>query len=185
MRVPRSVSALAGLALLIAVVPCRAGEPQVAFVLKDGWVELVLRQDGRPLAEARMQVTDERGRNFAEGETGKEGEAGFPLPRGKSFIVEFKTGERMADPIRLARVDDEIQPARVLLSYGLRPCCRFKSRPDAVVEPTESDVPASPTTVPPTWLWVAALPIGISLVAVLLFLMIRQFHNVSDLSPRR
>lgn len=184
MRVLSSAFALAGLALLIAVAPCRGEEPQVAFVLKDGWVELVLRQHGKPLADARMQVTDERGRNFAQGETGKDGEAGFPLPRGNSFIVEFKTGERMADPIRLARVDDEVQPARVLLSYGLRPCCRFKGRPEAVIEPTETEVPAAPV-VSPTWLWIAALPIGIALVAVLLFMMTRQFHDVSSPCPRR
>jgi len=111
---------------------CHDAEPQASFALKKGWVEVTLRKNGKPLANAKVQVIDEAGKNFADGETGDDGQAAFPMPRGASFAVEIKAGEKTSDPIRLYKSDGGIAPARVLLSYGLRPCCRSKGRDDTV-----------------------------------------------------
>lgn len=113
-----------GLFLVIPGGPCRGAEPQIAFVVADGWVTFKLQQDGQPVAGARVRVLDAQGRQFAEGETGPEGRGLFPLPPGASLMVEVKLGERTADLIRLTRTDDSLVPTQVLLSFGLRPCCR-------------------------------------------------------------
>jgi hypothetical protein len=125
----RSVVWLAGLVMVsMASLDDRSGaaEPHAAFAVKDGWVECVLRRDGKPVPDAVIQIIDERGKNFATGDTDQQGQAVFPLAPGSSFIVEIKTKERSADPIRLFKIDGAIEPSRVLLSYGLRPCCRSK-----------------------------------------------------------
>jgi hypothetical protein len=102
-----------------------AHEPQAAFVLKGNWVECLVEQDGRPAANAALVILDAQGNKFADGETDDTGLAQFPAPAGSSFTVEIKTaGAKTADPIRIMRAGSRIEPARVLLSYGLRPCCR-------------------------------------------------------------
>jgi hypothetical protein len=123
----------------------------VAFVLKRGWVAFTLQQNGQPVPDASVLVIDEGGRQFAEGETGAEGRGEFPLPPGQSFLVEFKVGSRRADPIRLQRSGDgkRVEPANVLLSFGLRPCCRVVSRREQVETPEPS--PATSHLVP-VWL---------------------------------
>jgi LPXTG-motif cell wall-anchored protein len=135
---------LAAVHLLVPAARATSAEPQAAFALSKGWVELGLKLDGRPVADAVIEVTDERGANFGTGETGADGQAVFPMPPGATFVVEIKSGGRSADPIRLYRNGDAIEPSRVLLSYGLRPCCRFKSRGDDA-GPTEA-IPSSPQT---------------------------------------
>jgi hypothetical protein len=106
----------------------RAAEPQVEFEVKDGWVEFVLTRDDKPVPDATVLVFDSGGNKFAEGETGAQGRGLFPLPPGAEFRVEFKVDGRNADMIRLAPVDGRVVPNRVLLSFGLAPCCRTPSR---------------------------------------------------------
>src|SRR5581483_2280836 len=125
-----SLARLGVLLLAIHAARAAAAEPQAVFVLKNGWVTLALQQDGRPLADAVVEITDERGTKFGEGQTGQDGRAEFPAPRGTSFLVEVKSQGRAADPIRLYKLDAGVAPGRVLLSYGLRPCCRFKAPRD-------------------------------------------------------
>ena len=136
-RSHRDLLCLTGLALLaVSSLSAlgRASEPQVTFALKAGWVDCSVRQDGKPVDGAVIQILDERGVKFAEGETGPGGETAFPMPTGSSCIVEIKTGERTADPIRLIKTDGGVEPARVLLSYGLRPCCRSKLiKPEPII----------------------------------------------------
>jgi hypothetical protein len=135
-KVSRLVLLLLALALSAT---CRADEPRAAFTAKNGWVDLALQQDGKPVADAVVQIIDEKGTPFGEGETGATGQASFPMPRGASFLVEIKADGRTSDPIRLHVSDARIEPARVLLSYGLRPCCRFKTtneEPPPVIPPT-------------------------------------------------
>lgn len=100
-------SALVAIFIAIQNVPCGAAEPQVAFNLKDGWVEFVIRQDGRPVPNVIIRILNDGGNKFAEGETGPEGQTTFPPPPGSSFLVEIKAGERTADPIRRS-----LQPLR-------------------------------------------------------------------------
>lgn len=122
-----------------------AGEPQVTFALKAGWVDCSVRQDGKPIGGAVIQIQDERGAKFAEGETGPGGETAFPVPAGSSCIVEIKTGERTADPIRLIKTGGRVEPARVLLSYGLRPCCRSKLiKPEPIIAGNPIEAPVEP-----------------------------------------
>ena len=174
MRMHRLSSAwLASLAALLAIghsPACEAAEPQAAFAFKDGWVEFAVRQDGQPVANALIQVIDERGTDFAQGETGEEGQAAFPLPRGSWFMVEIKTGNRSADPIRLYKMDEGIEPARVLLSYGLRPCCRFKSAPTAATDPRV-----------PGWLFPAAVSAGLVLIATIRIVTQCRSRRLSNL----
>lgn len=185
MRTRPSVSWLSGLPLFLAigVAPSDASEPEVAFVVKDGWVEFVLRQDGRPVADALIQVVDEKGTNFAQGVTGEEGQASCPLPRGSSFVVEFKTGNRTADPIRFFKIEESVEPARVLLSYGLRPCCRFLSRKEATTDPTESELAAPPTSPRTYRLLLLTAAVGFAIVAAVLFLVSRQSASSPSTTP--
>ncbi len=138
--------------MLVAITASVAGadEPRAAFVLKDGWVELALKQDGKPIADAAVQIIDEKGTPFGEGETGATGQASFPAPRGTSFTLEIKSAGRTSDPIRLHMMEQRLEPARVLLSYGLRPCCRFKSQSDEPTPeaPTEAAAEAVPIQTP-------------------------------------
>lgn len=126
---------IVGLALLIESGVGAAAEPQVDFSLKAGWVECGVTKDGEPVRDAVFHIISASGSKFAEGETDDRGQGQFPVPPGKWFIVEIKTGTRTADAIRLVHDSDGIQPAKVLLSYGLRPCCRVLAKKDATPKP--------------------------------------------------
>lgn len=136
-----SLTRLGILVLAVQAARAPAAEPQAAFALKNGWGTLVLRQDGQPLADAIVEITDERGVKFGQGETDTGGQAEFPVPGGSSFLVEIKAQGRAADPIRLYKLDGGIAPGRVLLSYGLRPCCRFKSPREVASGPAAPPAP--------------------------------------------
>ena len=141
-------------------------EARVTFAIKAGWVEMTLRKDGAPVAGATMRIVDEKGRE-ATGETGDDGEAAFPLPAGESCLVEIKIGDRLADPIRLYRTKDGVDPGRVLLSYGLRPCCRgrAKSEPVVIGAPSEPAVTFDVQPSPWRWLGIAFLTfVGIAML---------------------
>ena len=140
--------------LLATASPAHAAEPQVAFVVKGGWVEFGLTRDGKPVADAQVLVFDGQGGKLAEGESGPEGRGEFPLPTGNPFRVEIKVGNRNADPIRLTKVDDRVVPANVLLSFGLAPCCRVPSRGWGVSSEQKPDATADPT---PSWLLAAGV----------------------------
>jgi hypothetical protein len=177
----RSFSWLAGLAaLLVGGLDARSDtvEPQAAFVVKNGWVECALRQNGQPVAAAVIEVMDEAGKNFAEGQTGEEGQAAFPMPRGSSFTVEIKTGKRTADPIRLFPSADGIEPARVLLSYGLRPCCRFKERSETVGVGSEGGA-SEPIDAHPPWQLFAAVFAALASAGAVVLVVMRQHANGS------
>lgn len=122
------IAAVVLLATVFSTAPARAAEPQVAFVVKDGWVEFTLTSDDKPVPDAQVRVFDGQGGKFAEGETGPAGRGEFPLPPGHSFRVEIRIGDRTADPILLTPIDDHVVPTNVLLSFGLAPCCRVPSR---------------------------------------------------------
>lgn len=157
--------------VLVAVgldAPCDAGEPQVAFTLKAGWVDVVVRQDGKPLGVS-IQLLDERGVTFAAGETGSGGETAFPMPPGSFCTVEIKTGEKTADPIRLHKTDHGVEPGRVLLSYGLQPCCRSKLiKPEPIIAgyPVEPSAEANRSSALHWAKLTLAIVIGVIAVAV-------------------
>ncbi len=83
-----------------------------------------LRKEARGIADAEVRIFDERGGSFGTGQTGSNGDSEFPLPPGKAFHVEIKVGDKFCDPIRLFNHGDKVEPSRVLLSFGLKPCCR-------------------------------------------------------------
>ena len=161
-------------------------EPQATFQLKKGWVEVAIRQDGKPVASATFEIMDEKGVKYGDGETEKDGETAFPLPVGSSFVVEIKTEGRTADPIRLFKTDIGVEPARVLLSYGLRPCCRsIKSRGEGSTVEDESETP-TPTENPTHWLKLASVFAGVSIiVAVVLFLVFRRYNSDFAIASRK
>lgn len=128
----RTLAAVVG--LFLAPAPARAAEPEIAFNVVDGWVDLKLTQDDKPLPGAKVLVLDSRGGKFADGETGPDGSGEFPMPPGTQFRVEVKIGDRTADMILLTQVDGIVVPKSVLLSFGLAPCCRFSSRSATIAE---------------------------------------------------
>lgn len=161
-------------------------EPQAAFTLnRSGWVEVALRQEGRPVANATIQIIDDQGGNFAEGETGEEGETAFPLPRGDFCVVEIKIGKRTADPIRLYKFDKRIEPARVLLSYGLRPCCRFKDRGEVETVETALESPDVPIESYGMWSILAAVGAGFSIAVLIFFMAKGRFASASGSAWRK
>jgi hypothetical protein len=143
------IAAVVPLATLLFVSPVAAREPQIAFAVKDGWVEITVTHDDKPVADAQVRVITLSGHKFAEGETGPEGRGEFPLPPGTDFRVEIKVGDRNADPIRLTKIDDHVVPTNVLLSFGISPCCKLPSR-GSMFGSGEKEVPIpSPQTSPP------------------------------------
>jgi hypothetical protein len=103
-------------------------EPQVAFKVRKGFVELQLQKEGHPVPNAAITVRDHLGGIFAEGETGAKGEGSFPLPKSPSFSLEFRVEGRLSQPITLTLVGGEVVPMEVLLNFELRACCRIPSR---------------------------------------------------------
>ena len=150
-------------------------EPQATFSVKKGWVEFALRKEGRPVADATLLILDDNGMKFGEGETAAEGETAFPLPPGASFLVEIKIGDRTADPIRLFRSEAGVEPACVLLSYGLRPCCRsIKSRGEVPIVDEQVETPPAPNDAPMPWHLLVPTFAGVSIAAVALFAVWRR-----------
>jgi hypothetical protein len=171
---------LAWLAVLLTLANCGVGhghppEPQATFALKNGWVEVTLRKDGRPVANATIEITNQNGRNDGGGETDDEGFAAFPLPPGHSFIVEIKAGDRTADPIRLFKSDaGGVEPACVLLSYGLRPCCRSIKPPSQTLTADEPAETPPAIEEPTSWHLVVPMCAGFSIAAVAMFMICRR-----------
>ncbi len=151
------ITAVALLATVMFVSPVSAGEPQAAFAVKDGLIEMTITRDDMPVADAQVRVFAANGHKFAEGETGPEGRGEFPLPPGTDFRVEIKVGDRTADPIRLTKIDDYVVPTNVLLSFGLAPCCKVPSRGGMFgTEPPTASSPPDPANSPsfsmPVWM---------------------------------
>jgi hypothetical protein len=156
-RSPLGIAAVVLLATACRPAVAHAAEPQVAFVVADGWVEFALTQDGRPVAGAQVRVFAATGHRYADGETGPEGRGVFPLPPGPSFRVEIKLGDRTADPILLTPVGDHVVPTEVLLSFGLAPCCKVPSRAGAFgAGGADPGLPDRPETTGSLPVWVRA-----------------------------
>lgn len=117
--------------ILLALGFCGAAaalEPQVAFKVRKGFLELELQKEGKPVPNAAITVRDNLGGIFAEGETGPKGEGSFPLPKSPSFSLEFRVDGRLSQPVTLTMVGGEVVPMEVLLNFELRACCRIPSR---------------------------------------------------------
>lgn len=146
---------------------CRAGEPHITIGVKDGWAEFTVLQDGKPCPDVSVHVIDQQGKSFARGEAGPEGEGVFPLPGGPYFVVEVKTGARTADPIWLRRTGNTVEPERLLLSYGLLPCCRSPVRSSP--KNTADLQSPSPTAESADWLVRTGSSVALLLAFVLAF----------------
>lgn len=176
------IAAVVLLATVVFVSPVAAGEPQVAFVVKDGWVEFTLAQDDKPVPDAQVRVFTTNGHKFAEGETGPGGRGEFPLPPGHSFRVEIKIGDRTADPILLTPIDDHVVPTNVLLSFGLAPCCKLPSRGTFGTESRDQSQPASVLGSIPIWVQ-ATGGIAFTILGALILWMSRR--HPTDLSASK
>ncbi len=159
---------------LVQAAPVFASEPVVAFAANGGFLELTLKRDGKAI-DAIVELRDEKGTPIL-GET-ENGEATIPLPAGASYTIELKTGERTADPIRLYRTPTGVEPSRVLLSYGLRPCCRTKVQREPIIAGAPD--PAPEPEEPRWWDWrlVLAGIVGIWLAITLPFLFAKLMRR--------
>lgn len=121
-----------GWSIIVVLVGCGlsvASEPDVVFTVKDGWLSFVVTHDEKPVPNAQIQVYDHQGTKFAEGDSDAQGRGEFPLPPGPHFVMEFRVEQRTSDPITVTKLPgDQLAPARVLLSFGLAPCCRVPAR---------------------------------------------------------
>jgi hypothetical protein len=173
----RGRSCIAALLVLLAICgdgQCNPPEPQATFVLKQGWVKFAVRKDGRPVGNVTIEIIDENGVRVASGDTGPESETEFPLPPGASFVVEIKVGDRTADPIRLFKSGRNVEPGRVLLSYGLRPCCRsIKTRDEATVG-TPIETPTVPSEEPTRWHLLVPVFAGVLIAGLVAFVFWRR-----------
>lgn len=151
----------------------RAGEPQVAFALKGGWVKFTVTQDDKPVPDAVVRVFNAQGAEFAEGESGPSGRGQFPQPPDGMFRVEIKVQNRTADPIALTPVDGAIVPTNVLLSFGLAPCCRAPSRTALSPDPPPPTV--SRDTLP---VWMSA-GVGVAFTLLGAIILVRSVRKVS------
>ncbi len=178
MRISRFIfEAVAFAGTLLAASVANATEPQVAFVVKDGWVSMKMTRDEKPVPDAEVRVYDEHGGKFGEGETGSEGQAEFPLPPGRIFRLEIKTGDRTADIIQLTKVDDQVMPANVLLSFGLAPCCRALPRNKASTSPGTD--PATLFGSVPVWMQAGGSML-FTILGVTIFLTARRSSTPTD-----
>ncbi len=160
----------------------RSAEPVVTFQLEDGWVVLTLHQEQRPIADAGIKVFDRNDRVFAEGTTDEQGMGTFPLPKGDSFLVDVRIGAKTADSIRLSVIDQQIEPSRVLLTFGLQPCCQAPSRTAAATANLhEESSPVQPGRLPT---WLQALGGVVFLVIGTLLLVVGQRSTSAPVSPR-
>jgi hypothetical protein len=167
--------------------PADAAEPQVAFGVKNGWVEFTLMHDDKPVADAQVRVITTNGHTFAEGETGPQGRGEFPLPPGHSFRVENKIGDRTADPILLTPIDDHVVPTNVLLSFGLAPCCKVPSRGMFVSGGQEVPSTTPPATSPgsiPIWAQVACSVLFTALGVSIIWMSRRRSSPTDHLPPK-
>lgn len=156
-----SVVLLAAAVLVALVSPGTAAEPltEASFRLKKKWVELTLRRGDVPIPDATIKVFDESGEPFADGETDEKGLAVFPKPKGTAVTIEVKFDGKTADPIPLRLTHQGIEPGELLLSFGLRPCCRVANRFTANLAATAATEHRS------DWVWFQA-GVGSVLVVV-------------------
>jgi hypothetical protein len=179
---PFRVWATLGILALVPAGVLQAAEPQARFTLKHGWVELILRQDGKPVPGAALRILDANTHQFSEGETNATGKTEFPLPRGPGFIAEITLGERTADPIWIERDKDGIEPEQVLLSFGLHPCCQMPAVETARPAPVESAPAAQHLLF--SYRSAAVVALGVSGIAFLLWSLARFTRSDTDLAPR-
>ena len=145
----------------LAAAPAYGRDPEAAFHVKDNWLEFEIRQDGLPCGKVEVQVIDDHGKSFASGEAGDDGQGAFPLPPGKSLILEFKTAGKKADHVFLRRTAEGVEPSRVLLSYGLLPCCRTATAEKKLAPAPEKKGAGNPSFQPTRWLLFTAGLVGV------------------------
>lgn len=175
--------ALSALAAASLAAPGDAAEPYVTFAFERGWVEFTIRQDGVPVPDVFIRVLDEGGTTFATGPADKDGKADFPIPRAASFLVEIKAGARTADPIRLFRTDAGIEPGRVLLSYGLRPCCRSMITKEPIIVGSADPPPGDPENPLYPWLLFALAVFSVGIAAASIRWLKRRDSSVPGSIP--
>jgi hypothetical protein len=121
-------------------------EPQIAFQVKGKWLSLTVTQAGQPLPDVGVEVFSATAQKFAAGETDDAGQGQFPLPPGPYCHLEVRVGVRVADTIKLQLLGDRVLPGAVLLSFGLKPCCRVPSRGSTWANATQAS--SGPTGLP-------------------------------------
>ncbi|HEY7155617.1 MAG TPA: hypothetical protein VH575_16770 [Gemmataceae bacterium] len=159
-----------------------ASEPHVAFEVSKDRLRFALTHDEKPVANAGVRVFDGI-LVCAVAESGPDGRGEFVMPSGRLFSVEIKIGDRTVDRIFLKKTGDQVFPSRVLLSFGLAPCCRMPSRgwaADSQKMPTSDGLSA----LIPSWLPTAGV-VGIELFVVVTVTLTRFSRREQDSSIQK
>lgn len=130
--------------IVLAALVCMAASPALAddapapnppiarFELEDGWVNVSLERDGKPVPNARMKVLVDKGafdkQLWAEGELEDVGRGTFPRPPGKYCQVVFDLGDGPVAPIPLNFLSDGLVPTESPVRDGKSVCCLVPSR---------------------------------------------------------
>jgi hypothetical protein len=128
----------------------RAGTvgPRASFALEHGWVQVQVRQEKGPVADARIRVFDDAEQVFAEGETDEQGVGSFPA-RGHTCRIGITINGKECDLIPLHLDGKTAEPARVLLTFGTRPCCRMAAGIRGWTGPEENSANQESESPPP------------------------------------
>lgn len=162
-----------------AGLPAPDQPPEAAFVVRDGWLNVRLTDAGRPVSGATVRCLVGT-HQWAEGETGSDGDGAFPAPKAGTCQMVFDLGAGPSAPIPLTFLTaDSIVPTSCAVRDGSRDCCR------PVRLTPVGDTPAAPA--PPTvWpLAVAGLVLGTVLSAAALWLLRRTMRSRTPNHTRR
>jgi hypothetical protein len=144
--------------------PVWASEPVVAFRVEEGWVRFAVTRDDQPVRDVTLRVVDRPGAPFVEGEADEQGVGSFPAPASADCVVTFTLAGQEADPmlIQFADKKSRVEPERVLLTFGRRPCCSVTR-----LKPDDSLAGGW------RWLWAAELAVGVACLTGVLWLIWR------------
>lgn len=116
----------------VAEDPPAPNPPIARFELEDGWVNVRLERDGKPVPNAKLKVLLDKGdfskQVWAEGDLEDVGIGTFPVPPAKYCQVVFDLGDGPVAPIPLNFLKDGLVPTESPVRDGKSVCCLLPLR---------------------------------------------------------
>jgi hypothetical protein len=159
--------------------------PQAAFTVEDGWVKVIVHKDEAPVGIAHIRVYNDAEQQISDGETDERGNGTLFPVSDSSCRIGVTINSKECDLIPLRIHGTRVEPSRVLLTFGTRPCCRAlaalrrsanSSREGQVDEPE----PARPRE---DWVAATAAAGGFFLLAAGVVLIVFRRGGRPPLSP--